>query len=223
LDWYEAEVAALESARKETPPALHSVVFYGSSSIRLWATLTEDFPDLPVVNAGFGGSTLTACAWFFERLVVPLQPGALVLYAGDNDLGDGRPPVEVVESLRALLEKFDRYCHGIPLVFLSIKPSPCRWHLRDRIRATNELAREVLAQRRDSHFLDVFEAMLGPDGLPRGELFAEDGLHRRAAGYELWRAILSRHRRLLVPLVESVGPPKDAVRAAVEEGPNGKE
>ena len=49
-------------------------------------------------NQAFGGSTLEACAWFFERLVVPCYPRALVCYAGDNDLGDGRTPDQVLDG-----------------------------------------------------------------------------------------------------------------------------
>lgn len=75
------------------------IAFYGSSSIRLWATLASDFPGLSVVNLGFGGATLAACVYFFERLVLPCSPASLVLYAGDNDLGDGRRPEDVAGSL----------------------------------------------------------------------------------------------------------------------------
>ena len=49
-------------------------MFYGSSSIRLWDTLAEDI-DPGVVNLGFGGSTLQACDYFFERLVRPCKGG----------------------------------------------------------------------------------------------------------------------------------------------------
>ncbi len=49
------------------------------------------------INLGFGGSTLAACAWFFDPIVAPVShPQTLILYAGDNDLGDGRHPEEVL-------------------------------------------------------------------------------------------------------------------------------
>ena len=125
--WYEDEVYSLEKKLKAASPATPQVVFYGSSSIRLWDTLPQDFPDVATLNLGFGGATLAACAWFFERLVVPAQPKALVFYAGDNDLGDERHPEEVYLFFCALLEKVRRQFPAIPFTFLSIKPSLARW------------------------------------------------------------------------------------------------
>ena len=81
MEWYEAEVRALEKAHTLPPQPQKTVVFYGSSSIRLWTSLAEDFADLGrdmhVFNGGFGGSTLEACVHFFERLM-----GGLALHAG---------------------------------------------------------------------------------------------------------------------------------------------
>ena len=65
--WYEHEVQRLEQERAslEYEPKM---IFYGSSSIRLWETLYEDFKEYQPANLGFGGSTLAACVWFFDRL-----------------------------------------------------------------------------------------------------------------------------------------------------------
>jgi lysophospholipase L1-like esterase len=196
LEWYEAEVRALEKAHASDPPP-GSVVFYGSSSIRLWTGLTDDFRDLgrdaALVNRGFGGSTLEACVYFFERLVVPCRPRSLVVYAGDNDLGDGQPSERVVGSFRALSRKITRHLGAIPFAFLSIKPSPARWHLIDPIRRTNETIRGDLVARAWGYYVDVFDPMLGTDGRPLRELFAPDGLHLSPAGYRLWTQILHAH------------------------------
>ena len=74
MTWYEDEVRLLEQRIQSLPPADDRVVFYGSSSIRLWTTLANDFPDVNTLNLGFGGSTLASCTWFFERLIVPANP-----------------------------------------------------------------------------------------------------------------------------------------------------
>jgi lysophospholipase L1-like esterase len=194
MDWYEAEVADLERRWRQSPPVPGSVVFYGSSSIRLWETLADDFPDLPVVNAGFGGSTLLACSHFFERLVGSLEARSLLLYAGDNDLGDGRSPRQVLIALRSLLGQFDDRFPGVRFGFLSIKPSPARWHLRDAIHAANDLAQVELAPRRNCFYVDLVPYMLGENGQPRPEFYAPDGLHLSAAGYRLWREVVGRYR-----------------------------
>jgi hypothetical protein len=87
--WYEEEVHQLEKRVRSSVEIANRTVFYGSSSIRMWKTLDHDFPEKQVLNIGFGGSTLAACGWFFERLVVPTQPRSIVFYAGDNDLATG--------------------------------------------------------------------------------------------------------------------------------------
>jgi lysophospholipase L1-like esterase len=193
MDWYEAEVRALEQALDCAPPPSGAVVFYGSSSIRLWQTLADDFADVALLNLGFGGATLAACAHFFERLVAPTQPRSLVFYAGDNDLGDGQPADEVLGSLDRLLGKLDERLGPIPFGFISIKPSPARRHLWPAIQAVNAAARARMAERRASVYIDVYAPMLAADGEPRAELFADDGLHLSEAGYRLWAAQVGVH------------------------------
>ncbi len=163
------------------------VVFYGSSSIRLWETLPHDFPQIQAVNLGFGGSTLAACSWFFERVVLPQQPEALILYAGDNDLGDGRHPEEVLLFFQTIHSKLRRNCGSIPFSFISIKPSPARWNIVEQIRYTNQLIRQELAQGENNHYIDIFHPMLSGSNSPRRELYTEDGLHLSLAGYQVWR------------------------------------
>jgi lysophospholipase L1-like esterase len=191
MEWYEEEVCALERRLRGSPPPAGPLVFYGSSSMRLWDSLADDFPQQGVLNLAFGGSTLAACAWFFERLVVPCRPRAIVCYAGDNDLGDGRSPEEVLASFRELLEKVARYCPEAPFTMLAIKPSPSRWDLADRIRTTNEEMRRELSGWKNRYFIDLFPAMLGADGRPDPSLFLEDGLHVSAEGYRIWRMLLA--------------------------------
>lgn len=194
MEWYEPEVQALERARAAQPLPQDVVAFYGGSSIRLWETLTADFPTINVINLGFGGSTLAACVWFFERLVVPYQPRAIVFYAGDNDLGDGQQPAEVIHSFCTLLDKIDTHLGPTPFAFISIKPSLARWNLIDKIRQTNEMIQHELAMRQRGYYIDIFPYMLGGDGQPRPDLFAEDGLHLSPAGYYIWKKVVSEHQ-----------------------------
>lgn len=194
MDWYEQEVAWMESRRLKRPPPRGAVVFYGSSSVRLWSTLKQDFPGLDVVNAGFGGSTMAACAHFAERLVVPLVPRSLLLYAGDNDLGDGRSPGDVLASFRGLTAKLDRHLPGLRLGYLSIKPSPARHHLQAAMGEANRLIREDIERRPGAFYIDLMTPMLDDRGRPRPELYHEDGLHLSEEGYRLWRELVEAHR-----------------------------
>jgi lysophospholipase L1-like esterase len=192
MDWYEDEVRVLEATCRDSPPPPGVVAFYGSSSIRLWHTLAADFPGRGVVNLGFGGSTLAACAHFFERLVPPCRPRTLVLYAGDNDLGDGRSPDEVLASFRALNARLRTTIPTLRLAILSVKPSPARWHLQPQIEQANRLFLAEVSGRADARYVNVHSPMLGPDGRPRIELYAEDGLHLSSAGYRVWTEVVGR-------------------------------
>lgn len=200
MQWYEAEVQQIQRLQAYQPAPSACVVFYGSSSIRLWTTLADDFPGVPVVNRAFGGSTMTACSWFFWRLVKPLKPRSLVLYAGDNDLGDGRPPAEVIRQFGFLCRQIDQAFGSVPLAYLSIKTSPARWNLRDRIDETNAAIRRQIEQRANGLYIDVNSPMCDGDQ-PRQELYTEDGLHMSPAGYRLWTDILWQYGELLFGIV----------------------
>jgi len=193
MEWYEAEVRALEVARIGNLNGSPPPVFYGSSSIRLWTTLAEDV-DPRVLNLGFGGSTLEACDHYFARLIPPANPRSLLLYAGDNDLGDGRSEEQVLGWFRSLADKVESSLGAVPFGFLSIKPSPARFAILDRIRRVNEMVRRDIDSRPSGYFVDAFPAMLDSAGRPRPELFLADGLHLSREGYRLWSRLLESHR-----------------------------
>jgi lysophospholipase L1-like esterase len=187
---YEAEVAALEA--KFAGKLGGNVVFYGSSSIRLWPGLARAFPGIAIENLGFGGSTLEACAAYFERLVVPRAPRSVLVYAGDNDLALDSTPENVWNSLRLLLDAHEAHFLEIPLAFLSLKPSPAREPLRELIESTNEWCKRETWDRANVQWVEIFSPMLDEHGAPRSELYAPDELHLSRAGYELWNEVLRR-------------------------------
>jgi lysophospholipase L1-like esterase len=185
---FDSHIAALQ--RKYGFQPTGQIVFYGSSSIRLWPFLTREFPNSKIENWGFGGSNLRACAHFFERAIVPRAPSGIVFYAGDNDLANGAEPSEVWESLRALLDVKDARLPQTQFAFLSLKPSPSRLELRSSIEQANEWCEREISARQSASWVDVFSPMLGEDGWGRRELFMADMLHLSRAGYEVWNAAL---------------------------------
>lgn len=191
MDWYEEDVRAVEIERRGCPYE-PKTIFYGSSSIRLWTTLYDDFEDYKPVNLGFGGSTLAACVWFFDRIVAPLRsPKTFILYAGDNDLGDGRHPEEVLIFFREFMVKLRENYPRTPFYYISIKPSVSRVEILDRIRQTNGLIEEDIYKRTENdYYVNVFQRMIGKDGKPLASLFEEDGLHLNADGYSVWKQII---------------------------------
>jgi lysophospholipase L1-like esterase len=123
-----------------------------------------------------------------------VNPRSLLLYAGDNDLGDGRTVDQVLGWFRSLADKVEDSLGANPFGFISIKPSPARFPIVDRIRRVNDLVRQEIERRPSGYYVDVFPAMLNEAGQPRSELYFEDGLHLNREGYRLWGSILQPYR-----------------------------
>jgi len=196
--WYEDEVKRVE---KESSKLAYNpkAIFYGSSSMRLWKNLYEDFKEYEPINLGFGGSTLAACVWFFDRIMENLQPDQIIVYAGDNDLGDGRNPEEVYIFFEQLLVCIQKYFPQIPFTFISIKPSIRRRNIRDQICYTNTLIREAIEKSGpNNYFVNVYDKMVDAAGNPLPDLYDPDGLHLSPKGYELWKSTLLTHISLNV-------------------------
>jgi len=203
MNWYENEVSGLEKAHANDK-ADPGIIFYGSSSIRVWGTLKDDFADRKVTNLGFGGSTLAACVWFFERIMMDYNPQALVFYAGDNDLGDGRHPEEVFIFFKQLMVEVKSRFGNLPCYFISLKPSVARWHLADQFKYTNNLiADEISKSESNWIFIDVFSRMLDQSGKPIVDNYQADGLHMTDKAYRLWTEIVEQELVKSLPLVNT--------------------
>jgi lysophospholipase L1-like esterase len=188
--WYEDEIKRLEASSPTTNK--NGTVFYGSSTIRLWDTLQLDFPNLQAANLGFGGSTLAACVWFFTRVMKDYHPNQLVVYAGDNDLGDGRHPEEVFIFFKQLTICVAEQFGNIPCHFISIKPSVSRWNLAGEFKYANSLiATEIAENHHNWNYIDIFNTMLDTEGKPKSELYLADGLHLSKQGYDMWKTIVA--------------------------------
>jgi len=184
---FEPEILAFETSDRASPVAPAGILFVGSSSIRFWRSLATDFPGLPVLNRGFGGSTMPEVNHYISRIVLPYRPREIVLYAGDNDLAAGRTPAQVAADYRDFVRTVRAALPTTRIVYLSVKPSPSRWALADKMRETNRLVRAITATDSLQSFVDVFTPMLGADGRPRAELFIGDSLHMTPRGYAVWR------------------------------------
>lgn len=188
--WYEDDIKHLEKQRSEMTYQPETL-FYGSSSIRLWTGLASDFSGFAPVNLGFGGSTLAACTWFFDRVMEGYDPKRLILYAGDNDLGDGRHPEEVFLFFQQLAERVKKRFGALPCYFISLKPSINRWGMADQFRFTNKIiSAEIQANHPNWHWIDIFSQMLNADGRPDTEYYQSDGLHLSPKGYQVWKAVI---------------------------------
>lgn len=183
---FEADIATFEEMDRAQAPAPGGVVLVGSSSLRMWPDAATDLGAPDLVNRAFGGSTMAEVVAAAPRIVLPLAPRTVVIYAGDNDLQEGKTPAQVLADFEALRSLLRARLPAVRLVVVSVKPSPSRWALAEAMRETNAGLRAAVAADPNARFVDVFTPMLGADGQPRGELFLEDRLHLNATGYALW-------------------------------------
>ena len=184
LERYASEIDAFDAADRANLPAPRGIVFVGSSTIRLWSSLADDFGGLPVINRGFGGSTFPEALHYLQRTVV--------VYEGDNDLAGGRTPQQIADDYRAFVRGVRDSLPNARIVFLAIKPSPSRWKLESQRLEANRLVRAIVNADANQTFVDVGTPMLDPSsGHPRPTLYRADSLHMTPAGYALWRATVA--------------------------------
>ncbi len=187
---WEADMQRFEAADAQSPPPRGGVLFIGSSSIRFWDTLAQDFPGVPVINRGFGGSELRDSTWYADRIIVPYAPRQILIYAGDNDLNAGRTPQQLRADFIAFVERVRRDLPKAKIAYISNKPSPSRAQLLPVQRAANTLI-AAEAKRLGVDYIDIFTPMLDASGQPDESLFIEDRLHMSRAGYVIWQRAIA--------------------------------
>lgn len=191
---FKDEIVALEQKVKEWKNNDRLIVFYGSSSIRLWETLEEDLLPLNTINLGFGGSSFGYCLHYFDRIFTDsLKPAQVVIYAGDNDIGRGIPPENILDKFRKLSAKIREKHPFVKITFITIKPSPQRDQLMENTRLANDLIRKELKVLKRADMINVFDSMLDEKGKARPELYLEDQLHLNAEGYRIWKGVFRKH------------------------------
>ncbi len=188
---FEKEIQAYEAADKKNPPAPGAIVFVGSSTFRMWKSMEKDFPEHRVLNRGFGGSEMADAVYFADRIVIPYKPKLIVVHEGGNDIHAKKTAEQVLADFKAFVTKVRAALPDVPIAFSSIPPAPVRWSEADTIRKANQLIKDYIATEKNIVYMDIFDALLGPDGKPKEDLFLPDRLHLNADGYKI-RAALTR-------------------------------
>ncbi|HEV2697795.1 MAG TPA: GDSL-type esterase/lipase family protein [Terriglobales bacterium] len=194
-----AEVTRFIEADRVAPPSACQVLFVGSSSIVKWKeTLAADMAPMPVINRGFGGSHIEYVNRWFDQIVAPYRPRAIVFYAGENDIDAGKSVDRVVRDFDEFIRRKAQTLGDTPVYFISLKPSKLRFAQLPLQSEVNAAIRSRASKRSDLHYIDVVSPML-ENGKPK-DLFGPDDLHMKAAGYQIWtRAV----REALLPNVEA--------------------
>ncbi|AOS44312.1 GDSL-like Lipase/Acylhydrolase [Lacunisphaera limnophila] len=190
---FASEIMRYEEADAAQRPLPGQILFLGSSTIRLWVTLQEDFASFEVINRGFGGARLAEVTLNLQRIAFPYAPRQIVLFAGGNDLADGHSPEQVLADFQRFVEHTRRALPDVPISYIGIYHNPQRWHLRHKFRETNSLIANFCRHTPALEFIETYPSFLAADGKPSPALFAEDKLHLNAAGYKVLAALLCPH------------------------------
>lgn len=189
------DVQAFKKKDSVSFPPKNAILFIGSSSFTRWTDVQQYFPSHTIINRGFGGSTLVDVTRYADDIIFPYQPKQIVIYCGENDIASSETVTAkiAITRFKNLFQLIRSKLPDVPILFVSFKPSPSRWEMRDRMVKANELIRKFLRKNKNTVFVDVWKPMLGPDKKPIQELFVEDNLHMTAKGYAIWQKLMEPH------------------------------
>lgn len=191
---WEDEIRLLEHLDSiETHPE-NAILFAGSSSIRLWSTLSQDMDPYPVIQRGYGGAKLSDFAVYAERIIYPHSCSAIVLFIANDITGNegDKNPEEVVRLFSHVLKTIRKKYTDTPVFWIAVKPTPLRWNAWPQITEANKMIEQLCLQHENTYFIRTESDFLNTAQLPRDELFLPDSLHLNTHGYALWTKIIRK-------------------------------
>ena len=188
------EVQAFRQKDSVQFPAAGQLLFIGSSSFTMWKDVQDYFPGYKILNRAFGGSTLVDLIRFRYDVIYPYQPKQIIIYCGENDFAasDTVTVEMVMQRFKTLYRLIRAKYTSVPLVYVSMKPSPSRVHLMSRYAEANRQIEIFLKKDKKAIFADVYSKMLKENGRPMDAIFLSDSLHMNAKGYTIWEKVLGK-------------------------------
>lgn len=189
---FQSEVDALDNKDFNINPDKPTVVFTGSSSVRMWNNLDEIFSEINVINTGFGGSQTSDLLFYLDELVLKHQPDKIFIYEGDNDIAASETRITILPEMTRLVTLIREELPNSEIYFISPKPSIARWSLKEDYEYLNKMLETVFRYTEGVTFIDVWNPMLNENGEPMNDIFLEDDLHMNSKGYEIWKSVISK-------------------------------
>jgi lysophospholipase L1-like esterase len=186
---FEADIQKFEKL-DQTNLSQGDILFVGSSSIRFWKSLQNDFPKYKVINRGFGGSHMSDLLFYLDALVLKYKPKQIFIYEGDNDINDKESPKSILRETKIIVQKIRETLPKAEIVLISAKPSIARWNFKKRYERLNRLFQNYAEKHSYLQFVDVWNPMLNEEGRPMPDIFIEDDLHMNAKGYQIWKEVI---------------------------------
>jgi lysophospholipase L1-like esterase len=188
---FERKVQEYVAADRAQPLPRGAILFAGDSQFYRWSTIHEDLPGYTVVNRGIDSFQTEHLIRYADQLITPYRPRLVVLHVGGNDVHNGKTPAQVVADFKTLVTALRVKLPGVRILWSSITPGPGRWDEAPQRREANRVMRDYIATQPDLGFIDLWDAMLTPEGKPREDIWVADRVHPNHAGY-LIRARITR-------------------------------
>jgi len=180
---FEKQVQAYEAEDRANPPPKGAILFAGDSQFFRWKTIHEDLPGYTLINRGIDSFQLRDMIHYVDRLTIRYQPRLIVMHVGGNDVHNGRTPAQLLEDFKTFVSLVRAKLPKVPIIFSSTTPGPARWDEAPQRVETNRVIREYIATQPDLKFVDLWDAMLTPDGKAREDIWVADRVHPNHEGY----------------------------------------
>jgi lysophospholipase L1-like esterase len=192
---FQSEIDVLKHLNAEREPDQKTILFTGSSSIRMWKDIQDYFPGKTIINTGFGGSHMSDLLFYLDTIVIQYNPDQIFIYEGDNDISAGKEPGAIMKDTKKVIRKLNKALPDVPVGLISPKPSLARWNLKAEYIELNQRFCRYATRKKQVDFINIWPVMLNPEGQPAAGLFIEDGLHMTKAGYDLWAGEIKKHMK----------------------------
>lgn len=193
--YFQQEIARFDSLNQLEPHAPGAILFTGSSSIRLWATIKEDMQPYKVIQRGFGGARIEDLDWYFSHIFVQKKYKAIVIFCGTNNITGGAEDLSadsIIYYTRRINDRIRKLYRKTPVFWIAITPVNSRIKVMDKVTEMNDRWELEFSHRKNIFLIKTTPAFVGADGKPRPELFINDQLHLNRDGYTVWSGIIHK-------------------------------
>ena len=170
----------VEKLKKISDP----VIFYGSSTIRLWNSIKRDFPKNNIINLGFGGAYVDSLSKNFKSLFKFKKPRIIIIYLGGNDLNLGIGLDLITKKIIDFIIKINKKYPDSKIGYISIKPSLERKNKLNEIIMINDSIKKFSSNFDKLVYIDIFNKLLY-NGQVTEKYLLQDGLHLNKEGYKI--------------------------------------
>jgi lysophospholipase L1-like esterase len=184
---YEAEIKLLIEKKNIHFQRKNLIVFYGSSTFRLWDKIENDFSPFNILNFGFGGAYIEDCLKYFDSLFFDLNPVGVVLYVGGNDFSLNYTPKKIFNLIKKLTLKFQKKLPQCKLFIVSIKPSYHRFEKMKQIMTLNQLIQNYFQKSDRIFYVNIFDLFFDHKKEIIKNYYLIDNLHLSREGYAVWK------------------------------------